>query len=91
MKSENSKLVIGLIVGAAVGAGIAYLLSGNKKEELIDTINETVDQAKKKIGKAINQGIEELDEAVDKVSTIAQSAIERIKPIDASKKGAEKA
>ena len=79
MKSGNSKLIVGLIIGAAVGAAACYLMNKENREELLDQINDTVDKAKRKIGKAIDQGIEELDIAVDKVSTLAQTAVNRIK------------
>ncbi|MDR0232604.1 MAG: hypothetical protein LBI82_10865 [Dysgonamonadaceae bacterium] len=79
MKSGNSKLILGLVIGAAVGAAACYLMNKENREELLDQINETVDRAKKKIGKAIDQGIEELDCAVDKVNTLAQTAVSRVK------------
>jgi len=79
MKSGNSKLILGLVIGAAVGAAACYLMNKENREELLDQINETVDKAKKKIGKAIDQGIEELDCAVDKVNTLAQTAVSRVK------------
>ncbi len=79
MKADNSKLVIGLVVGAALGAAIGYYLACDNKQELLSKIGETVDKTKKKISKVINEGIEELDTAVDKVSTLAQSAISRTK------------
>ena len=79
MKPGNSKLIVGLIIGAAIGATACYLMSKENREELLDQINSTVDKAKKKIGKAIDQGIEELDIAVDKVNTLAQTAVNRIK------------
>ena len=79
MKSGNSKLILGLVIGAAIGAAACYLMDRDNREDLLERINDTVDNAKKKIGKAIGQGMEELDSAVDKVNTLAQSAVERIK------------
>ncbi len=79
MKSSNSKLIAGLVIGAAVGAAACYLMNKENREELLEQINDTVDKAKKKIGKAIDQGIEELDCAVDKVNTLAQTAVNRMK------------
>ena len=79
MKSGNSKLILGLVIGAAVGAAACYLMNKENREDLLERINDTVDNAKKKIGNAIGQGMEELDNAVDKVNTLAQSAVERIK------------
>ena len=79
MKSGSSKLILGLIVGAAAGAAACYLMNKDNREDLLGQINDTVDKAKKKIGKAIDHGIEELDLAVDKVNTLAQTAVNRIK------------
>jgi len=76
MASGNTKLFVGLVIGAAVGAAIgAYLASD--KEGVLDSIHDAVDKAKRKIGDAINKGIDDLDTAVDKVNAIAQSAIAR--------------
>ncbi|MDR3061713.1 MAG: YtxH domain-containing protein [Dysgonamonadaceae bacterium] len=79
MKSENTKLILGLAIGAAIGATVGYFLACDNKQEIIDRIGETVDKAKKKISQVINEGIEELDTAVDKVNTLAQTAISRAK------------
>ena len=79
MKSSNSKFIVGLIVGAAAGAAVCYLMNKENREELLGQINNTIDNAKRKIGKAIDQGIEEFDIAVDKVNTLAQAAVNRIK------------
>ena len=79
MKSSNSKLIVGLIVGAAVGAAACYLMNKENREEVLEQINDTVDKAKRKIGKAIDQSIEGLDVAVDRVSTLAQTAVNRFK------------
>ena len=79
MKSGNTKFFVGLIVGVAAGAATCYLMNKENREELLEQINGTLDKARKKIGKAIDQGIEELDIAVDKVNTLAQAAVTRIK------------
>ena len=79
MKPGNSKLIVGLIIGAAVGAAACYLMNKENREELLDQINDTVDKAKRKLGKAIDQGIEGLDIAVDRVNTLAQTAVNRMK------------
>ena len=46
MKTENSKLVLGLLAGAAIGAAVAYLLTTDKKEQWLDNANTLLDKAK---------------------------------------------
>lgn len=79
MSTGNSKLIAGLIIGAAIGAAIGSFLACDKKEEILGEIGDAVNNAKKKIGKAVNHGLEELDVAVDKANAIAHSAISRAK------------
>jgi len=79
MKSGSTKFFIGLIVGAAFGVAACYLVKKENREELLNQINDTVDKAKRKIGQAIDKGIEEFDIAVDKVNTLAQTAVTRMK------------
>lgn len=46
MKTENSKLVLGLLAGAAVGAAVAYLCTTDKKEKWIENANSLLEKAK---------------------------------------------
>ena len=79
MATGNSKLFLGLVIGAAVGVAAGAFFASDNKERLLENINDVVDKAKRKIGDAINKGIDDLDAAVDKVNAIAQSAIARAK------------
>ena len=80
MATGNTKLFVGLVIGAAVGVAVGAFLASDNKAGLLENINDTVDKAKRKIGDAINKGIDDLDAAVDKVNAIAQSAIARTNP-----------
>jgi gas vesicle protein len=73
MKSANLfiGLGLGLLVGAAVGIYLAS--SDEKKEEYLDEINARVDKAKEKIGKAINDGLGELEKVGEKISQAVQN------------------
>jgi gas vesicle protein len=79
MKSSNLfiGLGIGLLVGAAVG--LYFASSEEEREEYVDEINSKVDKAKQKIGKVVDQGLEELEKASDKVTQVAQDTISRVK------------
>jgi hypothetical protein len=58
MKSVDSKLLLGLIIGAAVGVAIGYLATTDKKEELLDQINNLVGKVKDNVGTAIAKVME---------------------------------
>ena len=46
MKSIDSKLLLGLVVGAAVGAAVGYLVATDKKEQILDELNNVVGKVK---------------------------------------------
>ncbi|MDR2805645.1 MAG: hypothetical protein LBB85_08415 [Dysgonamonadaceae bacterium] len=79
MKSAN--LLIGLGVGLLIGAvaGIYFSSSDEEKAEYLNEINAKVDKAKEKIGKMVNDGLDELEKASDKINHVAQNAISRVK------------
>lgn len=79
MKKSNLfiGLGIGLLVGAAIGVYVAS--SDEDKAEWMDEINSTIRKAKKSIGKIVDDGLEELDAAADKVNQMAQSTISKAK------------
>ena len=79
MRSAN--LIIGLGLGLLIGAvaGIYYASSDEKKEEYIDEINSKVKKAKEKIGKVVNDGLEELEKVGDKINETFQNVSSRVK------------
>ena len=46
MKNENSKLVLGLLVGAVVGTAVGYLCTTDKKEKWIEDATSLLEKAK---------------------------------------------
>ena len=40
MKSENSKLLLGLGIGALVGAAVGYLMTGEHRQKLEEELRE---------------------------------------------------
>ena len=46
MKNVDSKLLLGLVVGAAVGAAVGYLAATDKKDDILNELNNIVGKAK---------------------------------------------
>ncbi len=74
MKNEDSKLLLGLVVGVVVGAAVTYLATTEKREQLMEEFNNLADKikdgyhqavAKYKEGKAeVEQGAKEVKDAI---------------------------
>jgi gas vesicle protein len=79
---KTSSLFIGLGVGLLVGAavGIYLVSSDDDKAKFMADVNSTVNKAKSTIGKAVSDGLGELDKATEKVTQIAKDAISKVKP-----------
>ncbi|MDR0799747.1 MAG: hypothetical protein LBN18_08315 [Dysgonamonadaceae bacterium] len=78
---KHSKLFIGLGLGALVGAAAAlyFASSDEDKQEMADELNATVKKAKKAIGKAVDDSMEQLEKATEKVTKVAQETISKVK------------
>lgn len=81
MKTENSKLALGLLIGAAVGAAIGALVVASTKEDFMDELSDIANNAKKKINRTFKEGLEELDMASDKISKAAHNAVNKVKEL----------
>ena len=56
MKSNvDSKLLLGLVIGAAIGAAVGYLAATDKKEQILDELNEVVNKAKSAFNSAVSK------------------------------------
>jgi len=56
MKSNiDSKLLLGLVVGVAVGAAIGYLAATDKKDQILDELNNVVGKVKEGFNTAVNK------------------------------------
>ncbi|OUO50741.1 hypothetical protein B5F77_12155 [Parabacteroides sp. An277] len=53
MKSVDSKLLLGLVVGAAVGAAVGYLAATDKREDLLNELNNVVGKVKEGFNTAL--------------------------------------
>ena len=52
---KSSKLLIGLAIGVAVGAAIGYLVATDKKEQILDELNNVVVKVKEGFHSAVNK------------------------------------
>lgn len=79
MKTEDSRLALGLIIGAAVGAAVAGLILYNHYSEgsLVDEIQEAADKAKKRVSKVVQDGLDELEDVSDKITKKAQRVLKK--------------
>ncbi|MDR1224734.1 MAG: YtxH domain-containing protein [Tannerella sp.] len=51
----NSKLLLGLVIGAAIGVTIGYLAATDKKEQILDELNGFVGKIKEGVSSTINK------------------------------------
>ncbi|MDR0412361.1 MAG: hypothetical protein LBH61_00960 [Dysgonamonadaceae bacterium] len=77
---KNSGLWIGLGIGLLVGVALgAYFASDEEdRAEFKDAINSKVNNAKKTIGKIVEDGLEELDKATEKAGKVAKETFSKI-------------
>ncbi|SPY35092.1 Gas vesicle protein [Porphyromonas cangingivalis] len=49
MRNDKVKLLLGIAIGTAIGAAIAYLSDDERRERLIDGVNDTADKMRENI------------------------------------------
>ncbi|MEJ7767362.1 MAG: YtxH domain-containing protein [Chitinophagaceae bacterium] len=55
MKDNNSKLIIGVLIGAIAAATISVLISSEKGQKVVEDIKEAAGKAEKDLRKAYDQ------------------------------------
>jgi len=65
MKPDNSKLLLGLAIGAAIGAAFVYVATSDKKEEWLKEINEVAQKAKEAFSSTVAQIKEKVSKSDD--------------------------
>lgn len=81
MKSENSKLLLGLAIGAAVGTAVGYFVAADKKK-LMDNLHHAVEDVKEGLKSVVRNAKTKAEETGAHVAG---------KTADAATKMAEKA
>ena len=71
----DSKFLLGLLIGGAVGAAIGYLAATDKREQLIDELNDVVGKVKSAVNMAISKYKEgRVAPIIDEVESAAEDA-----------------
>ncbi|MCG7859936.1 YtxH domain-containing protein, partial [Flavihumibacter sediminis] len=64
--SDQSKFIAGLLLGAAAGAALAYLLTSDKGKEIVEEIKTAAAEAGEEVKTAAGKIEAELNEALEK-------------------------
>ena len=71
----DSKFLLGLVIGGAVGAAIGYLAATHKREQLIDELNDVVGKVRSTVNLAISKYKEgRVAPIIDEVESAAEDA-----------------
>jgi len=71
----DSKLLLGLVIGAAVGAAVGYLAATDKKEQILEEINDIVSKVKD----GFNTAVSKYKEGKAEIETVIEEAVEKEK------------
>lgn len=67
----DSKLLLGLVIGAAVGAAVGYLATTDRREQLLDEINDIIGKVKDNFNAAVTKYKESKDEIEEEMKEIS--------------------
>lgn len=70
MESNNSKILITFIAGAAVGAAIGYLLASGKKDEWLNDLKEFAGKVKDDVKSKMDEGKQALNDIDDQLNNM---------------------
>ncbi len=80
MKNSESKLLLGLGIGVALGAAIGYIMGNDKREEWLDQANEFADKVRANVKTAIYKGkheVEDLKGDIEDITEVAKKELSR--------------
>lgn len=55
--SDNTKLLLGFLAGAAAGAALTILLTSDKGKEVLDKIKKTAEELEGDVKSAVDRGV----------------------------------
>lgn len=74
MRNSESKLLLGLGIGVALGAAIGYIMGNDKKEEWLDQANAFADKVRANVKTAVYKGKNEVDGLKEDIEDITEVA-----------------
>ena len=80
MKNSESKLLLGLGIGVALGAAIGYIMGNDKREEWLDQANEFADKVRANVKTAVYKGrheVEDLKGDIEDITEVAKKELSR--------------
>lgn len=72
--SNNTKLLLGFIVGAAAGAALGILLTSDKGKEILERIRETAEDLSDEFKDALGKGKQVAEDLEEKVKQFTKPA-----------------
>lgn len=67
--SDNSKFFLGVLLGAAAGAAIGYLLTTEKGREILDDLKSAASNAASDVKDTVNKWASDVEETVNTVNS----------------------
>ncbi len=63
---DNTKMITAFLVGAAIGGAVAWFLTSDKKEEIIEELKDTADKVKEDLTDTVEKGKKLVEEIKEK-------------------------
>lgn len=68
--NNNTKFIAGILIGAAAGAAVAYLLTSDKGKDLMNSVKDYADKATDEVSNLWSKGKETIKEKKDKYTDV---------------------
>jgi len=72
--SDNSKLLLGFLIGAAAGAAIGVLLTSDKGKEMLAKIKESASEFEDELKSVVDKGKQMADTFEEKIKQFTETA-----------------
>lgn len=68
--NNNTKFIAGILIGAAAGAAVAYLLTSDKGKDILSSVKEYAEKATDEVSNLFAKGKDAMAEAKDKYTDV---------------------